>query len=828
MNQINEPANDNYDFGLDFNYAVWNADTDITLTNVPWDNNYRDVVQFANTNALNQYIDSHSSENTRITNASYAKADQPISLDIPFNSAQRFNYIRVYNPAQPVQQSVGGLDIPRYFYYFITNVRYVAPNTTEVIVQLDVYQTYIRSVRFGRCYVERGHLGIANQDGFRNYGRDYLTVPEGLDTGNSYNHVLTAGESQLMIASLGGYSILVVATGKLEASPGNSNDPNLESAEGGLVQGLPTGASAYLFVNANDFLTFMRNYSKVPWVTQSIISITVIPPSGRYFTSSHLGAKLPIGAYKMPSVAANKPKRNLIPNWRNNQQIINHIPARYRHLRKLWTYPYMAVEVTNMVNQSSIYKPELINSDNIYIEENVALMPPSQRLSFHIDGYNSPVKVTSELSESRGAGHEHAVNIGNLPSLPIVNDGAILAMASSAHTTAFGHQSADWSQQKAMRSGQVGYDQASAGINAATDLAAIGMNADASSTGIANQLAQDSAMLNLIGGTASGAGMGAFAGPLGAVAGGIGGAASGVMGLMNTGNQVNASNAQLANRLSSGQAASDTQSGVGGYMRDTNKALSDWAARGDYESAIAGLNARSRDMELTPPSMAGQSGGELLGVINYRFGYLVRVMMPDQASIQTVGEYWLRYGYSVNRFMFLPSSLQVMDKFTYWKLKETYIGSSPVPEGFKQAIRGIFEKGVTVWANPDDMGYIDPAENKPLSGIAIDGYRPPVVIPDPDPEPPTPVKKKRNKKMIVYGTVSTTPGSAGNLWALAGTSPGTMANWIETQDNVRRLAFIDATGQDDAVGVTETEFLELRTSYLSPVEITNPGAEPGE
>jgi len=38
---------------------------------------------------------------------------------------------------------------------------------------------------------------------------------------------------------------------------------------------------------------------------------------------------------------------------------------------------------------------------------------------------------------------------------------------------------------------------------------------------------------------------------------------------------------------------------------------------------------------------------------------------------------------------------------------------------FKQAIRGIFEKGVTVWANPADIGTIDIGDNAPLEGVIL-------------------------------------------------------------------------------------------------------------
>ena len=41
-----------------------------------------------------------------------------------------------------------------------------------------------------------------------------------------------------------------------------------------------------------------------------------------------------------------------------------------------------------------------------------------------------------------------------------------------------------------------------------------------------------------------------------------------------------------------------------------------------------------------------------------------------------------------------------------------------MPEPIKNAIRGIFEKGTTVYEDPDKIGFIDWADNKPKAGIS--------------------------------------------------------------------------------------------------------------
>lgn len=806
MNQINELPG-NTDAGLFFDYAVWTPNSQITLTNVPWNNDYRDVVSFSGTTQLNAYIDGMADRNIRLNNSRYAPIHEPIVLNYPFNVINKYNYVRVYNPAQPVP----GGDVAKTFYYFITDVRYSAPNTTVITVQLDVWQTFIRDVTLGRCYVERGHLGIANEDQFRNYGRDYLTVPEGIDTGAEYMPVMYRADDQIILPATARYSILVASTVKLEAPPGTVQSPNLTSAEGGRFQGLPSGASYYLFSTPAEFEAFMRQYSRYPWVTQNIISITVIPPITRYYSTAELGAKLAIGAYKAPANAALKANVVKEFDWRDADDILSYIPTRFRNLKKLWTFPYMAIELTTMTGQTVILKPELWNSPHAVLREEVALLPPNQRMSWYPVGYNYRGAVNISGGE-QGDGVMYAANIGNFPALAIVNDGAISVLAANANSLAFGYQSADWSQQRALRANQVGYDQATAGINAAGQQAQIGMNADSASTAISNQLAQDSALLNAVGGAASSSAMGLVGGPVGGVVGLAGGVGSGVMSMMNTGNQINAANQQLANRLSAGQAAQGVNTQQGNYIRDTNKGLADWAANGDYENTIAGLNAKTRDINLTPPSMAGQVGGETLGMLNFRFGYRLRFMLPDQASLNTIGEYWLRYGYAVHRFSFIPDNFMVMSKFTYWKMKETYIRAAGMPESFKQAIRGIFEKGVTVWRDPDEIGLVDPAENTPLPGIVIDGYNPPPWTPDP-PTPPTPAKK-RNKNMLVFSAQN---NEGTGVFALAGTSPGTDANWLETTSTTLAQQFMEACQVENTVGISWADFQTYRNQYLSPV-----------
>ena len=140
-------------------------------------------------------------------------------------------------------------------------------------------------------------------------------------------------------------------------------------------------------------------------------------------------------------------------------------------------------------------------------------------------------------------------------------------------------------------------------------------------------------------------------------------------------------------------------------------------ASGDYANTIAGINAKVQDTALTSPSISGNMSGDVLlyAINKWNVWRRYRQIMP--AAMRDIGEFWLRYGYYVQRFLKPPESWQTMEHFTFWKMHELYIRSSTCPEEFKLAIKGIFEKGVTVWNDPDDIGVIDYADNNPLPGV---------------------------------------------------------------------------------------------------------------
>lgn len=747
IDTIHNRPNMGSDFGQGFNYDVWTPNSVVTLCNVPWNSDYRDIVYFTDQAALDNYLDTNSAGGGFVVDKlTYARAGNPVKLNLPFNIVYQYNYIRVYNPSQPIvatyTDGTGTThtvnDVPRTFYYFVTNVRYLAPNTTELEVVLDVWQTFSRNVAFGNCYIEQGHIGIANENSGEHNGLDYLTVPESHDLGSDY--IVTYTNQQDIINPVAytdsngnhiGMGFLITTTTSLISSFGTVDAPVLNTAQGSTAEGLPNGCEVYYISDLDAFESFVGYMASYPWVAQGIISIMavpLIPSSSAYLVQTTV--TINGGASGAPTIKqisgtpgtssgiyGNLPIYDttaLVPNFVST--IMSHLPSRYANLKKFMTSPYCVIELTSYTGNAIVLKPELLNGPSLVIAIFAHLVPPNPQISV-IPAYGNPnataVGGSSTANNFSGEWLDSALFITNLPQFSITNNSYIEFMASNANRIPWSYSQAAWQQQSALRGNANQANIATIGI---ANQGAQNVLANSQRTALTNMQNQQKAVSALANAVGSGLQGLENSGPLGGVAGLAGGAVAGAVGTTVENHFRNAAT-DIANTYAT--ASTQTSQGYAGDVRDANKAYADFAANGDYQNAVAGIQARVQDMKLLQPSVAGQSGGDAAVMALQGIGAYAKVKIPQPGVVNAIGEYWLRYGYAINRFSRMPSNYQCMSNFTYWKLKETYITSSTVPESFKQTIRGIFEKGVTVWSDPANIGNIDIADNTPLSGITL-------------------------------------------------------------------------------------------------------------
>ena len=697
---------------------TWPVGTEVTLMQVPWDANYRDVVIWDDIQQRNAYLDAQALSGTgwRSKRFSYCRPNEPISVPVPYSAAYKYNYVVVQNPMQPVD----GEEQPLKLCYFILSTDYVAPGTTQLTLQLDVIQTYQFGVCLGSMFVERGHMGVSNavfKNGVQNlqgqYLRKYLNVPEGLDVGDSY---VMANHEWYPLTDASTFDIgkiIIISSADLAADPGTVDNPNLNVADGQNADGIPSGCNVYS-MTLSTFKAVLNAMKDKSWVAQCIQSVSTFPArllsagtDVQLFGNSGITMQ-----FLGETDTLELPLKTYATTGNIYQQLSNGVPDGYHDLYKAYTYPYSVIELTAYNGNSVFVKPELVYGNTLALTVIGCAVAPFARIGVFPTNYGQAFEGGQPVNYNQytwhgfdGSDHTGVIPSGDFldsclwladfPQFSIVNSNYITYLASTAHTRAYQYESAGWQNAKSNAASDLAYTQA--------------MNQTALNE--ANRYDQ---------------------GPIGApqIANYAGQAMGAIESGLNrlTGQAAVSSNevtlAGAANYLAQRQtgnlafnATQDLSRQVAGQNLDYAK----YAARGDYANQIAAINATVQDAALQAPSTVGQMGGQGFMWKNGLVGFAVNYKTAGGAAMRTVCDFWARYGYKIQRFYNFGNAkmtaLKIMDHFSYWKVSETYITCAKANEAEKDAIRGVLEKGVTVWGNPSEIGNIAPVENAPLYNI---------------------------------------------------------------------------------------------------------------
>lgn len=762
-----------------FSWAEWTPNTTLKLCRVPWDASYRDVVRFVSRETQQQWFEQ--AEGVECRPATMHIFNAPARVELPFNEASNWNYLIAYNDYPE-------LEGPRAWYYFIQHVEYVNAHCTQLVLMLDVWQSFQHDITLGSCYVTRGHIGIANEHQWDDYGRTYLALPEGLDTGaemvttnQTYKSIVNAQHYNLDGGSLDwvDYGIIVVSTTNLTDSPGTQSKPSLQTATGSIFEGATDGCEVYYCDSRMAYVAnIMALGTLYPWVTQGISAIYMVPKIPQDYIDKYgtevtkiYGSNVSAEYGKIYQFATgidSEMRYEDILNVSNFRDNFN-IPSRYRNLKKLYCYPYCVVECSSLNGTVITYKPEDIQSNNLVVRETYSFAPSGTRINFYIPNYNaagantiSPLNIDGKgygLPIDGGEMLDASFGITNLPHFSVVNNGGALAMANSAYTRAYAADSAQWTRAKAQASAytdssnamwQREYATQQTNLSNANRSAANAITANSLNQSLAIAQANTGAMAELtvqtnnmssgitglqqVGGAVLSAVSGNVAGAVGGAMGAIGtlaqngvnnystlrsAAISNHTAAANTANTTATNAAQTSQANTYASAATGLSNQLSSVISQSNLNLANYAAKGDYQNAIAGINAQVQQMQLTPPTTSGALGGDMFNLSNGIMGVLVRFKVCAPSALRAAGEYMLRYGYFVQRFVTPPASLECMDKFTFWQMQEAYVRGT-LPEEYRLTIKGMFERGVTVWDKPEYIGVTDWADNNPLPGIGYE------------------------------------------------------------------------------------------------------------
>lgn len=135
--------------------------------------------------------------------------------------------------------------------------------------------------------------------------------------------------------------------------------------------------------------------------------------------------------------------------------------------------------------------------------------------------------------------------------------------------------------------------------------------------------------------------------------------------------------------------------------KDNNQAV--------YDNALEAIENGIKQAALGEPSIFGDNAyGETSTTRPQAVFCNIVTQLPDE--IAQAGDYFLRYGYAVNRYWEFDG-FNKMKHFTYWKCSDVNIQGNNVPDAYLDEIRFYLMGGVCVWKNPDDIGRISVYDN---------------------------------------------------------------------------------------------------------------------
>lgn len=117
------------------------------MRGIPWTNDYKHTRYFGGgLSNQNSYMQSHVVAS--FSDFTYVREQNVVRVPALADNLYNCNYLRYMN------SGFGS----KWFYAFITDIKYVNAETTEISFEIDYFQTWWFNVQMGHCYVEREHV----------------------------------------------------------------------------------------------------------------------------------------------------------------------------------------------------------------------------------------------------------------------------------------------------------------------------------------------------------------------------------------------------------------------------------------------------------------------------------------------------------------------------------------------------------------------------------------------------------------------------------------------------------------------------------------------
>ena len=479
---------DVYAYENAFDYSRFTPNARLKMCNVPWCGDYENVVKFESDTERDAWFDALKGDVVNLDSMFNVKPDGSTKVPVPVTSAQGYNYLvvdlpRMTSDAQPIEYADGGRKA-RYF-YFVLDAQQLSPNSTRLVLSLDMWTTYINDMRFDYILLERGHAPVAASP-----VADYLANPRDNSAYLLTADVNTGGEPYIEHSravknySAAGQRACIATACDLQGSFGTASAPTVPALSESDTSGIL--APRVYSIAVDDLRKFLRTMEEsAPWVKQCVLGVFFAP--AELLTQS--GGFTLWGVSVTVCDAVQKIETFLQPGVADFAY-----PAQAAPFAKLYTYPYAAIRVSDERGQSSIVRVEDLGSQGIELSSAVNLIMPYISIDARLLGIAGATDtLTFQTMEGRtysygGAWGEY-LKSWNIPVMQVTQSAASRADYTTVYNRAHAKFAADNAQTSALASNATAYTNAGNVAANITDLNRVNVNANNSVTTNANAAA---------------------------------------------------------------------------------------------------------------------------------------------------------------------------------------------------------------------------------------------------------------------------------------------------------------------------------------------------
>lgn len=429
-----------YDNTLD--YSRFKPAARLKMCNVPWCGQYDDVVKFDDDAARDAWFDALEGEVINLETMFNVKPDGASKVPVPVTSAQGYNYLvvdlpRMTSDAQPLEYAAG--ERKRRYFYFIQDAQQLSPNSTRLILTLDVWTTYINEMQFDYVLLERGHAPVAASS-----VADYLANPRENSAYLLSDDVNTGGEPYVETArAVKNYSAetqraCIATYADLQGDLGTASAPKVPAISEPDTSGVL--APRVYSVAVGDLQPFLRALeANAPWMKSTVLGVFFAP-------SDLLTQSAPFTLFGISVTildAVQKIEKFMQPDVADFGY-----PAQAAGFAKLYTYPYAAIRIGDERGQTSTVRIEDLGANGIQLASAVNLVMPYISIDARLLGIAGATdSLTFQTIEGRtysygGAWGEY-LKSWNLPVMQVSQSAASRAAYTTVYNRAHARLAAD-------------------------------------------------------------------------------------------------------------------------------------------------------------------------------------------------------------------------------------------------------------------------------------------------------------------------------------------------------------------------------------------------